>query len=143
MILNEFGQRVEMEWMKTPTIRPNVTLDEFVIMPDHMHAIVTIDWTHTGAYGHTPRHPTDPCTPTKSPFRSPSHTIGAIVRGFKSATTKTINQMRQSPGEPVWQRNYHEIIVRDQRALQNMREYTQQNPIKWEINHSATTGRNP
>jgi len=50
-------------------------------------------------------------------LRSPSQTIGAIVRGFKSASTKRINETRNTPGVPVWQRNYYEHVVRDEDDL--------------------------
>jgi REP element-mobilizing transposase RayT len=64
-------------------------------------------------------------------FRSPSRTIGAMVRGFKSATTTRINALRGTPGVPVWQRNYYEQIVRDDESLQRVQAYVQANPARW------------
>jgi REP element-mobilizing transposase RayT len=72
--------------------------------------------------------------PTEARFRSPAQTIGAIVPGFKSATTKQINEMRNTPGKPVWQRNYFERLVRDEDELNRIREYILQNPAKWAEN---------
>jgi len=69
--------------------------------------------------------------PTESPFRSPSQTIGAIIRGFKSATTKQINKYTNTPGKPVWQRNYYDRIIRDEDELNRIRQYIIFNPAKW------------
>jgi putative transposase len=92
MILSSVGRIVEYEWRNTVEIRPNVILGEFIIMPDHMHMIVTItskveaekkdneEWIHSNP-------------------KSPSHTIGAIIRGFKGACTKKINLFLNSSGE--------------------------------------------
>ncbi|NIN35038.1 MAG: transposase, partial [Gammaproteobacteria bacterium] len=66
-------------------------------------------------------------------FRSPSQTIGSIVRGFKSAVTKQINHTRNTLGKPVWQRNYHERVLRNEIELNKIREYIQNNPIQWAL----------
>ena len=66
-------------------------------------------------------------------FRSPAQTIGAIVRGFKSATTRKINQIRRTAIIPVWQRNYYEHIIRDDQDLNQIREYIINNPLKREL----------
>jgi REP element-mobilizing transposase RayT len=90
MNLNSVGKIVAEEWKNTVQLRPNTILGEFIIMPDHMHMIVTIisqiknkdeqEWTHSNPQG-------------------PSHTIGAIIRGFKGASTKKINLFLNSTGE--------------------------------------------
>lgn len=90
MILNSVGKIVEEEWIKTIQLRTNIALGEFVIMPDHIHMIITItaqlekkedkEWIHSNP-------------------KSPSHTIGAIIRGFKGASTKKINLFLNSTGE--------------------------------------------
>jgi putative transposase len=53
------------------------------------------------------------------------------VGAFKSIVTKRINQIRDTPGAPVWQRNYYERIVRDERGLNAVRKYIQNNPVNW------------
>ncbi len=65
-------------------------------------------------------------------FHSPKQTIGSIVRSFKLAVAKHINQIRQSHGKPVWQRNYYEHIVRNDLDLYRIRQYILDNPKKWE-----------
>jgi REP element-mobilizing transposase RayT len=58
-------------------------------------------------------------------LQSPSQTVGAIVRGFKSSVTKCI-------GFPVWQRNYHEHIIRNKNSLQTISQYIIENPARWQ-----------
>ncbi|NEP11996.1 MAG: hypothetical protein F6K14_17665 [Symploca sp. SIO2C1] len=55
----------------------------------------------------------------------------SIIAGFKSATTKRINQRRQTRGIPLWQRNYYESVVRDTEHLENIRRYIYTNPTRW------------
>ncbi|MCH8957461.1 hypothetical protein IIA28_19420 [candidate division KSB1 bacterium] len=56
------------------------------------------------------------------------------VRGFKSAAIKQINELRGTPGKPVWQRNYFERVIRDEDELNRIREYIIYNPLKWADN---------
>jgi len=65
-----------------------------------------------------------------SPPRSPSNTIGAMVRGYKSAVTKQINLLR--PGGIIWQRNYYEHIIRNEQAYQTISGYIINNPLQWQ-----------
>jgi putative transposase len=69
-----------------------------------------------------------------SPLRSPSKTIGSVVRGYKIGVTKWFlkNMGDEYPvGQSIWQRNYYDIIIRDQNAYQRISEYIQNNPAKW------------
>ena len=59
--------------------------------------------------------------------------LGAIIRAFKSAVTKRINALRGTPGARVWQRNYYERIIRDERALNAIRRYIAENPQRWHL----------
>lgn len=70
--------------------------------------------------------------PTVERFGKPtSNTIPTIVRLFKSVTTKRINELRDAPGVPVWQRNYHEHVIRDESEWECIRVYIQSNPYNW------------
>jgi len=122
MRLNELGQVVEMEWLKTAEIRDNVELDEFVVMPNHIHGIIVITESCVGAT-------------SRSPLRNgpAPKSIGAIVAGFKSAATKRINELCGIPRAPVWQRNYYEHVIRNEDDLNEIREYILSNPVKWEL----------
>src|SRR3989339_955558 len=66
-----------------------------------------------------------------TPLQSPKNNLGAIIRGFKSATTTKINLLLNSPGVPVWQRNYYEHIVREEDELNNIRQYILENSHSW------------
>ncbi len=141
--LNNFGEIIKEEWIHTQEIRKNISLGEFVIMPNHIHGIIKIDYqieseSSTGELQFTP-------TPIK--FKSPSNNIGAIIRGFKGATTKRIKEIIRSTGElqfaptaptidlnkSIWQRNYWEHIIRDETAYHNISNYIVNNPEKWEL----------
>lgn len=139
MRLNKFGKILDEEISNMDKIRPNVTIDERIIMPNHVHVIICIRdipvdpiVTSEGVYCNTPllkRHMAN--RNIKPGFTSPSKTIGAIVRGIKSTVTTQINQSRNTPGTPVWQRNYHEHIIRNKTALYFIRKYIRENPIHW------------
>ena len=122
--LNEFGSLVEAEWLKTGAVRSNVDLDEYVIMPNHFHGILII----SGTVGEgTARH-----APTAPRFgESIPSSLGAIIGSFKSAATRAINRVRRTPGQPIWQRNYYEHIIRDDTSLNRIREYILTNPTRW------------
>lgn len=121
MNLNHLGELVVSEWQRTAYIRANVEIDQFSVMPNHLHGIVVI--TDFGSVWHTP----------SEKFHSPSQTLGAIVRGFKAATTKRINDDRQTPGAAVWQRNYYEHVLRNENDLARIREYVVNNPLQWAL----------
>ena len=151
--LNTFGRIADEEWKKTPEIRKNISLGEYIIMPNHFHCILRIDYKLS-----------DKGRENIGKFYSPSQTIGAIIRGFKGATTKRINnlirEMKENPegeldegeldtGElqfaptraknfaltgkgSIWQRDYYEHIIKTERAFYNISNYIINNPKKWE-----------
>jgi len=122
--LNEFGKVVEKEWLKTFDMRKILKLDIYVIMPNHFHGIIIIS-DGTG----TPQH-----APTNEQFGKPvSNSIPGIIRLFKSTVAKQINQIRQTPGMELWQRNYYEHIIRNENELDQVREYIINNPLQWQF----------
>jgi len=131
MVLNEYGQMVRDEWAKTASIRREITLDEYVIMPNHFHGILVI----ADGRGDRPvaRTKTNSVAGTKPQSGPMPRSIGAFVAGFKSAVTQRINTKRQTPRQPVWQRNYYEHIIRNDAELNNIREYIRNNPAQWEL----------
>ncbi len=127
MVLNVTGKVVEKCWLEIPSHFPHVKLDAFCIMPNHIHGILIIIES-VGAKKFLPlQHGT-------------SKTIGSIVRGFKIGVTKWVRQ--HSPGQKIWQRNYYEHIIRDEIDYNRIYEYTQNNPLKWELDslHPANVG---
>lgn len=176
---NTFGNIVLAEWEKTPIIRKNITLGSYILMPDHFHAIVQIDYQIPSA------------SKSISAFQSPSQTLGAIVRGFKGTVTKQVKSIIRkerekrgttktegigqgkddvrakdidkdldgdldrfgrancnSPQRPsqqppidlskidlsksIWQRDYYDRIIRNEREYHNTSNYILNNPLKWE-----------
>jgi REP element-mobilizing transposase RayT len=70
---------------------------------------------------------------SQAQFKSPSQTIGSIIRGFKSAGTKQVNLLLNTPTAPFWQRNYYEHVIRDEDDYWRIYNYIDANPEKWQI----------
>ncbi len=99
-------------------------------MPNHMHGIVWIvGQDFVGATGRSPRREKETSPIPSGPAPK---SLGAFIAGFKSSATKRINLMQQTPGSPVWQRNYHERIIRNDDQLARVRQYIVENPACWE-----------
>jgi putative transposase len=132
MGLNEWGCVVADELQKTPIIRPYVELGTWCVMPNHVHVLFYIDDDprRRGMAGRgMARH-----APTERQFGKPQPgSLPTIVGAFKSAVTKRINALRDAPGEPIWQRNYHEHIVRSQDERVRIERYILANPSHWMI----------
>ena len=128
MRLNEFGGIVDREWHKTPRIRKEIELDSFVVMPNHIHGIIIINDTgndkrNVGANG-------------RSPLRMKPKSLSSFIAGFKSIVTKTINQNRNTPSMPLWQRNYFERVIRNENELHAIRQYIINNPLQWDMDEN-------
>jgi len=129
MNLNAYGRIVHEEWMRSTDIRSEIALDAFVVMPNHIHAIVII--RNVGAYGRTPPVAHGAGAHSRVPLRPP-RSLGSFIAGFKSVATKRINETRGTPGIPVWQRNFYERVIRNDRELNAIRQYITDNPANWE-----------
>ena len=137
MILNEYGKIVEEEILRTLQIRENIYIDNYVIMPNHIHFIIEIvknDIKNVGAYGNTPNNEGVGKTEFYSikKLKSPSKNIGSIIRAIKAGATARINEIRNSFCNPVWQRNYYENIIRNEKMYLKVMEYIEDNPLKWD-----------
>jgi REP element-mobilizing transposase RayT len=150
--LNEFGRIAADEWQRSAVIRAEITLDEWVVMPNHLHGLVIVQ-PAVGAQRAAPL-PVPPdddvpvhddgAAPVPAPNVAPG-SLGAVVRAFKSAVTKRLNEIRQTPAAPVWQRNYYEHIVRHDGELNAIRVYIRNNPFKWALDrdNAGNTRRLP
>jgi len=134
MLSNDAGGVVQQCWDDIPAHFPHVELDAFVIMPNHVHGILSIvDSQTVGAKNFSPLQAQPSISPPPSQQRpcGTSKTIGSIVRGFKIGVTKWMRQHTLTPD--VWQRNYWEHVVRNDMELNRIREYICNNPIQWEM----------
>ncbi len=136
MHLNLLGRIAEQEWRNTAEIRKNCSLGPFIIMPNHFHAIISIDYTIKASE-------------SIGEFKSPSQSLGAIIRGYKGATTKKIKSLYRLGGlrfalpaidlsKSIWQRNYWDHIIRNEKAHRNIANYIINNPAKWEADKFKT-----
>jgi REP element-mobilizing transposase RayT len=111
---------VEETWLWLADQYEFVHLDEYVIMPNHLHGIIVIGDTCRGA---------SRSAPTRVAKRKP---LGRLVGAFKTVSTKRINEIRGTLGVPVWQRNYYERVIRNGEELNRVRQYIIDNPAHWE-----------
>jgi REP element-mobilizing transposase RayT len=140
MCINPIGAIVETEWLNTANIRDNIVLHEHIIMPNHLHGIIEITKNKT-------------IKEDNKGFSSPTQTIGSIIRGYKIATIKQIKDYIKDTSKDdrkgelqfaptaltiinldyrIWQRNYYEHIIKDEKAYHNISNYIIHNPSKWE-----------
>ncbi|PIZ73981.1 transposase [Candidatus Peregrinibacteria bacterium CG_4_10_14_0_2_um_filter_43_11] len=136
MGLNELGCAVHKQWGITGKIRKNVELDTFVVMPNHVHGIIVI---HAPVETHcnvSLRNASAEQQQKYNQFGPQRNNLASIVRGFKSSVKLWCNQSGYS--DFSWQSNYYDRIIRNERELNRIQSYIQDNPINWEIdrNHS-------
>jgi len=94
-------------------------------MPDHIHGVVF--FTNPDGYE-------VPQKQVRSLSR-PARSLGSFIAGLKAITTIRINELRGTPGTKVWQRNYFDRIIRDEKELDRIREYIETNPVRWSDDH--------
>ena len=104
-------------------------------MPNHGHGIIWIEETGGALRGKARSRAEQRNAPTK---RAPTKTVapgslGAIVRGYKSAVTYAVNAAENQRGAVIWQRNYYEHIIRNDREWNNIRWYIIKNPLNWQL----------
>ena len=126
------ASRLEEEESRTVPLCPcmQLCLDECIVMPSYMHGLIRvvngIDDDEAGA-----RRPGTPTTTLEQGGRSVLGAIATIVRAFRSVTTHWINAWWSTPGERVWQHNYWEYIIRNERALERIRRYMMIDLVRW------------
>ncbi len=107
--LNQLGRIVEGCWQQLPLRFRYVSLDAFVIMPNHVHGVIVL---------------TDDVAPTSS--------LQTVVGAFKSDAARRVNNVRSGRGVPVWQRSFHDQIIRDDLHFERVRAYIRSNPSNWQ-----------
>ncbi|MGK2856934.1 MAG: transposase [Thermoanaerobaculia bacterium] len=119
--LNAFGQIAEEEWRRTADVRPEVMLGEHVVMPNHLHGLISLGETDA--------------TESRISSTLQAGSLGAIVGQFKARVAKRINVLRGRSSPAIWQRGYFDRIIRDDAELQAIREYILSNPARWTWDH--------
>lgn len=120
--LTEIGSIINEEWLKTQNIRENVIIDDYVIMPNHIHGIIVID---------------SQIIDEKTLHRSVStknmraNSLSSIINQIKSISTKRVRKSRNDPTIKIWQPRFYEHIIRNENELYEIRTYIKNNPLKW------------
>ncbi len=131
MRLNALGHTVQAVWDALPIHYPHVYLDAFVVMPNHVHGIIALlDESAVGA-------------DFKSAPTETRHSLPEIVRAFKTFSARRINERSNTVGQPVWQRNYYEHVIRDEPSLSRIRQYIAENPARWPVDRENPTALTP
>ncbi|HUU27917.1 MAG TPA: transposase [archaeon] len=125
MRLNDIGSLVFECWQGITKHFNHVRLDEFIVMPNHLHGILIIDNYKGEAY----------LAPTTNPLGPKKGSIGAIVGSFKSSVTRRANKLCCSIKMHLWQRGYYEHVLRNDIDLNNIRKYISINPARWALDH--------
>jgi len=123
--LSKIGKIANEFWFEIPKHFEDVELDEFVIMPNHLHGIICINDMDVGVQNFEPLQ-------KQSRFQHIiTKSIGSIIRAYKSSVT---HWCRQNGYEGFrWQRNYWEHVIRNEEKLYKIRQYIQNNPLKWHL----------
>ena len=116
--LSPAGRIARMCWLQISRFHAHVTLDAFVVMPDHIHGILRC---------------VDPpaLTRTRRFGDAVPGSLSTILGTYKAEVTKRVNALRRTPGKKIWQRNYYEHVVRRRRDLDRIRWYIATNPRRW------------
>lgn len=129
--LNQFGQVVADAWRWLALQYVHVVLDEWCVMPDHLHAILKLDSRRgasqdrcRGASRGAPTGTPGPlaCTPSRP------KPLGQLIGAFKTVSTRRVNELRGTPRMRLWQRGYYDRVIRDAMELERTREYIRLNP---------------
>jgi len=131
MVLNAAGWMVEDWWLSPPGKFPNVALDTHIIMPNHFHGLVALNADFS--VGVDPRvGPEKSGAHTSAPLQRKFVSLPEIMRWFKTMTTNAY--IRNPPfNKHLWQRSYHDRIVRNETELNRLRECVANNPIRWHL----------
>ena len=135
MRLNDAGRVAQASWDELPARFPDVRLDTFVVMPNHVHGIIIV-----GAQFIAPSDGFGTATIDQGAMnRAP--TLGEIVRTFKAVSPRLIR--RSANPDFAWQRNYYEHVIRDDESLNRIRQYILDNPGRWVFDRENPTATTP
>lgn len=99
-------------------------LDEWIVMPNHLHGIIVIQRPTQGGSRTAPTHAFALAKPP-----------GRLIGAFKTVCTKRVNELRGTAGAPLWQRDFYEHIIRNEDESGKIRQYIRTNPLMWGEDH--------
>ena len=122
--ITEIGEKAIQFWQDIPAFSPFVELDDFVLMPNHLHGILFLNKPDQNHW-------------KTNKFGPQSQNLASVVRGYKAAVKKyaTLNHL-----DFAWQPRYYDRIIRSEKELQNIRQYIENNPNKWDQNKNNPEG---
>src|SRR3972149_11281080 len=137
MLLTRIGNIAKRLWLEIPEHFKNVELDEFIIMPNHIHGIVIIENQHCrDAINGVSTTDGGGITLAHNPMLS-ENSLSKIIRWYKGRCTFEINKI-QITIHFAWQSRFYDHIIRNEKSLQKIREYIHYNPLKWGIDEYNT-----
>jgi len=131
MGLSEMGKIAQEEWVKTAKLRQNVGLDEWIIMPNHIHGIIIIYPPSVETHCNASLRNIGQWNVNR--FGPQYNNLATIVRGFKSSVKRIFNKKNIRFD---WQPRYYDHIIRNEKSLDDIREYIRNNPLKWEYDRN-------
>lgn len=119
MYPNRLGEIIQEEWEYTGKLRENIKLYEYVVMPNHFHAIIEICYSKNK-------------NNIPGEFKASKDTLSSIISGFKGSVTRRNNLWHPKNKDSVWHGRFYDRIIRTQRELLNVKNYIKDNVKKWE-----------
>lgn len=119
MVLNDIGRLAQKYWIEIRKHNPQITIDEYIVMPNHIHGILIL--THQDNVGDADLRPLQ---------KRQNMLLSTVIHGFKSSITR---ELKRKNIEFSWQRSFYDHIIRTEHSLKKIREYIRWNPLKWDI----------
>jgi len=127
MRLSRLGEVAREEWRHIAHARSNVELDRHVIMPNHVHGLIIITDELESDFGQSAKY-----SHAKQPRGYSAGSLGAIISHYKAAVSRCARSGLIGRSQHIWQRNYYDHIVRDEKSLNEIRRYIIENPARWQ-----------
>ena len=132
--LSEYGKIVKSEILKIPEYNNRIISDEWVIMPNHIHFIITLSQPWEPQQPHAIQQPNNSITEYETKqYRKQRRKmiIPKILGKFKMQTSKQMNILRNTPGKKNWQHDYHDHVIRNNDEYKRNKYYIKNNPQNW------------
>jgi REP element-mobilizing transposase RayT len=126
VVLTSIGEIARQYWQAIPEHFQEVKLDEFIVVPNHLHGIVIISNVET-CHGMSLQKPSNRNIFTK-PLSGP---LSTVINQYKCTVTRECRKIGYS--DFSWQSRFYEHIIRNEKSLQKIRQYIMNNPVKWEL----------